>query len=380
MLAAAAAWPRPVEARPAFPLQPAAVAAMPATLENKTPLPPASELSPEELATVQLFRENTPSVVNIGNIALARAHPFASTDILRIPQGQGSGFVWDTQGHVVTNAHVIRGAAEVQVALIDQSVYPAKIIGGDVNKDIAVLKLEAPPDVLEQLKPVTLGQSTNLAVGQRVYAIGNPFGLDHTLTQGIISGLNRELSTGRGHGPSLRNVIQTDAAINPGNSGGVLLDSRGRLIGINTAIADPTGKGASSGVGFAIPIDTVKGLVEQILRYGHVVRPVLGINLAPPQALRQLGLQGVLVLDVAPGTPAAKAGLEGIRRDGFGRILIGDVIVGMNGKAVRGENDLFDILDGCKVGEAVQIDVLRKGREKKVLTVILGERQPEPSE
>eukprot|EP00887_Chlorella_sp_A99_P005565 scaffold1.g5565.t1 len=321
----------------------------------QTPLPAASELSPDELATVQLFKENTPAV------------------------GQGSGFVWDTKGHIVTNAHVIRGAAEVQVALIDQQVFPAKIIGGDVSKDIAVLQLEAPKEVLAQLKPITLGASSNLAVGQRVYAIGNPFGLDHTLTSGIISGLNRELSSG-GAGPSLRNVIQTDAAINPGNSGGVLLDSKGRLIGINTAIADPSGRGGFSGVGFAIPIDTVKGLVEQILTYGRVVRPVLGINLAPPQALRQLGLQGVLVLDVPPGTPATKAGIEGLRRDGYGRLTVGDVIIGMNGKQVRNEADLFNILDDCKVGDAVKLDLLRHGRERKTVSVVLAERQPEPTE
>lgn len=350
---------------------------MPASMENKTPLPDLSELLADEVLTIKLFKENTPCVVNIANIATARH--YYSTDVLKIPQGQGSGFVWDMSGHIVTNFHVIRGASEVQVSLIDQSTYPAKIIGGDPSKDVAVLQLQAPKEVLANLKPVQLGASSGLAVGQKVFAIGNPFGLDHTLTSGIISGLNRELNTGYG-GSSLRNVIQCDAAINPGNSGGPLLDSRGRLIGINTAIADPTGKGASSGIGFAIPIDTVRGLVEQILRYGRVVRPVLGITIAPPQALRQMGVEGVLVLDVPPGTPAAKAGMQGIVRDGFGRLVIGDVIVGMNGKPVRKEADLFDILDGCKVGDTVKVEVLRGGSRRETLSVQLAERQPEVTE
>jgi S1-C subfamily serine protease len=243
---------------------------------------------------------------------------------------------------------------------------------------VAVLKLEAPAEVIAELKPVVVGQSSGLLVGQRVLAIGNPFGLDHTLTAGIISGLNRELATGSG--PSLRNVIQTDAAINPGNSGGPLLDSRGRLIGINTAIADPSGKGSSSGIGFAVPIDSIKGIVDQILRHGRVVRPVLGVALAPPQALRQQGQEGVLVLDVPLGSPAAKAGMQGISKDSFGRVVIGDVIVGFNGTVIRSEGDLFDVLDSCKVGDTVEVDVLRRGQNRVTLTVKLAERAPEPAE
>ena len=190
-----------------------AVDAVPATMESKIPLPPADALlDPLELATIRLFQENTPTVVNISNIIAART-PF-SMDILKIPQGQGSGFIWDDKGHVVTNYHVIRGAAEVRVTLIDQTVWKAKIVGGDPSKDVAVLQLEAPSGVLKNLKSVVVGESSNLFVGQRVFAIGNPFGLDHSLTQGIVSGVNRELATGMG--PALRNVIQTDAAINPG--------------------------------------------------------------------------------------------------------------------------------------------------------------------
>ena len=192
---------------------PTGVPSKPAFLESKEPMPSVEDFSSEEIATIRLFQQNTPTVVNISNIINART-PF-SMDILQLPQGQGSGFIWDSQGHVVTNYHVIRGAANLKVSLIDQTVVPAKVIGGDPSKDIAVLQLEAPPEVLRELKPVSLGKSSSLFVGQKVFAIGNPFGLDHTLTSGIISGLNRELSAEGG--PSLRNVIQTDAAINPGN-------------------------------------------------------------------------------------------------------------------------------------------------------------------
>ncbi|DBA95291.1 TPA: Protease Do-like 1, chloroplastic, variant 2 [Trebouxia sp. C0006] len=235
-------------------------------------------------------------------------------DSQKVPQGMGSGFFWDDKGHIVTNFHVIKGAADIKVALIDQSVWSAKLIGGDPDKDIAVLQLECETSKIEELKPISLGQSSNLLVGQKVYAIGNPFGLDHTLTQGIVSGVGRELNTPGARGVPIRNVIQTDAAINPGNSGGVLLDSKGRLIGINTAIADPTGRGASSGVGFAIPVDSVKGLVDQILKFGRVIRPVLGITIAPPQTVRQLGLDGVLVLEAPSGSPANQAGIKGTFR------------------------------------------------------------------
>lgn len=221
---------------------------------------------------------------------------------------------------------------------------------------------------------VTLGTSANLQVGQKVFAIGNPFGLDHTLTQGIVSGLGRELATPGPRGVPIKNVVQTDAAINPGNSGGVLLDSKGRLVGINTAIADPTGRGASSGVGFAIPIDTVRGLVEQILTYGRIVRPVLGITIAPPQTVRQLGESGVLILDVPAGTPAAKAGLRGTYRDEGGRLVLGDIIVKVDGRTVDTQRDLFEALDERRPGDKVDVTVNRAGR-KVAVGVVLGGRE-----
>lgn len=358
-----------VAARPVFLDKSKVDGSEPATQKLKAPVPSVSELAPDELATVNLFLENSPSVVNISNVATAR-NTF-TMDVLKIPQGTGSGYVWDEQGHVVTNWHVVRGASEVQVALVDQRVYKAKLVGADPDKDTAVLKLEIPADKAKELKPVALGNSANLYVGQKVYALGNPFGLDHTLTQGIISGLNRELATGF-RGP-IRDVIQTDAAINPGNSGGVLLDSKGRLIGMNTAIADPTGAGISSGVGFAIPIDTVKPLVEQILKYGRVIRPVLGVTIAPPQTLRQLGQEGVLVVDVPPGSPAYRGGMRPTQRDPVGRLVLGDIITGINGKPVRQQQDLFAVLDDCKVGDSIKVEVLRDGKAK-TLSVSLGER------
>lgn len=322
------------------------------------------------MASVKLFQNNTPSVVNISNIreVRSRGRQYYNMDMQKMPVGTGSGFIWDNQGHVVTNFHVIRGADDITVALIDQSVYNAKVVGGDPDKDIAVLQLlDMPADKMKELKPVELGTSSTLLVGQRVYAIGNPFGLDHTLTQGIVSGVGRELATPGPRGIPIRNVIQTDAAINPGNSGGVLLDSKGRLIGINTAIADPSGRGASSGVGFAIPIDQVKGLVSQILQYGRIVRPVLGITIAPPQAVQQLGLEGgVLVLEALPGTPAADAGIRSTYRDGSGRLVIGDIIVGINGNPVKLQRDLFAILDDCKVGQQVELTVKRGNEMQKI--------------
>ncbi|KAL3146385.1 hypothetical protein ABBQ32_003070 [Trebouxia sp. C0010 RCD-2024] len=337
----------------------------------KAPEPDSNDLSAEEVASVKLFQLNTPSVVNISNIGVRQDR--WSMDAQKVPQGMGSGFFWDDKGHIVTNYHVIRGAADIKVALIDQSVWSAQLIGGDPDKDIAVLQLECETSKMQETKPISLGQSSNLLVGQKVYAIGNPFGLDHTLTQGIVSGVGRELNTPGARGVPIRNVIQTDAAINPGNSGGVLLDSRGRLIGINTAIADPTGRGASSGVGFAIPVDSVKGLVEQILKFGRVIRPVLGITIAPPQTVRQLGLEGILVLEAPAGSPANQAGIKGTFRDNSGRLVLGDILTGINGKAIKLQKDLFAALDDLKPGDKVDLDIVREGKQEQV-SVTLGER------
>ncbi|KAF3976410.1 hypothetical protein CMV_000383 [Castanea mollissima] len=316
------------------------------------------KLQTDELATVRLFQENTPSVVYITNLAV-RQDAF-TLDVLEVPQGSGSGFVWDKQGHIVTNYHVIRGASDLRVTLADQTTYDAKVVGFDQDKDVAVLRVDAPKD---KLRPIPVGISADLLVGQKVFAIGNPFGLDHTLTTGVISGLRREISSAA-TGRPIQDVIQTDAAINPGNSGGPLLDSSGSLIGINTAIYSPSG--ASSGVGFSIPVDTVGGIVDQLVRFGKVTRPILGIKFAPDQSVEQLGVSGVLVLDAPASGPAGKAGLQPTKRDAYGRLILGDIITSVNGKKVTNGSDLYRILDQCKVGDKVTVEVLRGDHKEKI--------------
>lgn len=323
---------------------------------------PRRKLQTDELTTVNLFRENTPSVVYITNLAV-RQDAF-TLDVLEVPQGSGSGFIWDGKGHIVTNYHVIRGASDLRVTLGDQSVYEAKVIGYDQDKDVAVLGIDAPKD---KLRPVPVGSSRDLLVGQKVYAIGNPFGLDHTLTTGVISGLGREINSAATGRPIL-DVIQTDAAINPGNSGGPLLDSSGFLIGINTAIYSPSG--ASAGVGFSIPVDTVSGIVDQLVKYGKITRPILGIRFAPDQSVEQLGFTGVLVLDAAPDGPAGKAGLRPTKRDAYGRLVLGDIITTVNGQKVNNGSDLYKILDRCKVGDKVMVEVLRGDQKENVLVTL----------
>ncbi|KAM7509128.1 hypothetical protein LguiA_019581 [Lonicera macranthoides] len=320
------------------------------------------KLQTDELATVRLFQENTPSVVYITNLA-SRQDAF-TLDVLEVPQGSGSGFVWDKQGHIVTNYHVIRGASDLRVTLADQSTYDAKVVGFDQDKDVAVLRVDAPKD---KLRPIPIGVSADLLVGQKVFAIGNPFGLDHTLTTGVISGLRREISSAA-TGRPIQDVIQTDAAINPGNSGGPLLDSAGSLIGINTAIYSPSG--ASSGVGFSIPVDTVGGIVDQLVQFGKVTRPILGIKFAPDQSVEQLGVSGVLVLDAPLNGPAGKAGLQSTKRDAYGRLILGDIITSVNGKKISNGSDLYRILDQCKVGDKVTVEVLRGDHIEKIPVIL----------
>ncbi|CAJ1946727.1 unnamed protein product [Sphenostylis stenocarpa] len=326
------------------------------------------KLQSDELATVRLFQENTPSVVYITNLAVKQ--DAFTLDVLEVPQGSGSGFVWDKEGHIVTNYHVIRGASDLKVTLADQSTYDAKVVGFDQDKDVAVLRVDAPRD---KLRPIPIGVSSDLLVGQKVYAIGNPFGLDHTLTTGVISGLRREISSAA-TGRPIQDVIQTDAAINPGNSGGPLLDSSGNLIGINTAIYSPSG--ASSGVGFSIPVDTVNGIVDQLVKFGKVTRPILGIKFAPDQSVEQLGVSGVLVLDAPANGPAGKAGLQSTKRDSYGRLILGDIITSVNDKKVTNGSDLYRILDQCKVGEKVIVEVLRGDRKEKIPVIL----EPKPDE
>jgi len=262
--------------------------------------------------------------------------------------------VWDRKGHIVTNFHVINGASSAQVALTNeegkQTIYRAELTGADPDKDIAVLKIDAPAKVL---RPINVGKSTEVQVGQTALAIGNPFGLDHTLTKGIISALGRETKSPTGR--PISNVLQTDAAINPGNSGGALLDSQGQLIGMNTAIFSPSG--ASAGIGFAIPSDTISVIADQIIRTGRVLRPALGVSILDAAQAGQAGIpKGVLVLQTGKGSPAATAGVKGTIRSSQG-ISLGDIIVGVNSDDVKNENDLFSVLEKYEPGQVLLLQL-----------------------
>ncbi|MCS6925975.1 MAG: trypsin-like peptidase domain-containing protein [Candidatus Binatia bacterium] len=315
------------------------------------------DLDADERETIQLFQRASPSVVFITTMAVRR--DLFSFNLLELPQGTGSGFIWSDQGYIVTNFHVLQGANTARVTLADQSSWEAELVGVEPDKDLAVLKIDAPR---ARLRPLPIGSSHDLAVGQKVFAIGNPFGFDQTLTTGVISGLGREIRSVTGR--TIQGVIQTDAAINPGNSGGPLLDSRGRLIGVNTAIYSPSG--AYAGIGFAVPVDTVKRVVPQIIRYGRVIRPGLGIRVAADQLTARLGLRGVLVLDVPPGSAAARAGIRPTRYDERGIIQLGDVIIGVNDQPVQTSDELFNLLEAHQVGETVTITVQRDGQTRRL--------------
>jgi S1-C subfamily serine protease len=256
----------------------------------------------DERNTIQVFERARPSVVYVTNQQLVRDP--RSWDLLTVPRGAGTGFVWDAKGYIVTNFHVIEGARQIMITLQDQSSWPAKVVGLAPETDLAVLKIEAPD---QQLQALPMGDSTKLSVGRKVLAIGNPFGLDATLTTGVVSAVGREIKAPNQR--TIRNVIQTDAAINPGNSGGPLLNSSGQLVGVNTMIYSPSG--ASAGIGFAIPVNTVKEIVPQLIAHGRLVRPVIGIDIGPDQWAHQAGIQGVPILRVAPHLPPTKAGHQG---------------------------------------------------------------------
>lgn len=319
------------------------------------------DLTPEEQHTISLFEAAGTSVVFIttSNVRM----DYFTRNAMEVPRGTGSGFVWDTRGHIVTNYHVIQGADKASVTLANGDIYEAKLVGYAPEKDLAVLRIDAPaPD----LNPVPVGTSVNLLVGQSVYAIGNPFGLDQTLTTGVISALGREIQSV--NGLPIRDVIQTDAAINPGNSGGPLLDSRGRLIGVNTAIYSPSG--AYAGIGFSIPVDVVKWVVPDLIAYGKVQRPTLGVELANANIMSRLGLEGALIMDVVSGSAAEKAGLRPTRRDRYGSILLGDIITGINGRPIQSNSDLFLELEKYKSGDPVKVAVIRDEQEYAVEIIL----------
>ncbi|WP_060978659.1 MULTISPECIES: S1C family serine protease [Pseudomonadota] len=316
---------------------------------------PRGELATDERSTIELFEKSRGSVVYISTSQLVQ--DVWSRNIFSIPRGTGSGFIWDSAGHVVTNFHVIQGASEATVLLADGRKYRAVLVGASPQHDIALLRIGVG---LRRPSPVPIGTSADLKVGQKVFAIGNPFGLDWTLTTGIVSALDRSLPSQNG-GPDIEHLIQTDAAINPGNSGGPLLDSSGRLIGINTAIYSPSG--ASAGIGFAVPVDTVMRVIPQLLKNGRYIRPSLGI-VADEQVNSRLeeltGREGVFVLAVQPGSAAAKAGLVGVTTGPDG-ITPGDIITAIDGKKVESLGALLARLDDYAVGEQVRVTLQRGG-------------------
>jgi S1-C subfamily serine protease len=329
------------------------------------PVTPRGDLAADEKATIELFRRASPSVVFITTLA---RRPTGFFELQEVPEGAGSGFVWDAQGHVVTNFHVIQGASAARVSLHDRSEWNATLVGVAPDQDLAVLRIRAPAD---KLVPILVGTSRDLQVGQKVFAIGNPFGLDFTLTTGIVSALGRSIPalTGR----RIDDVVQTDAAINPGNSGGPLLDSAGRLIGVNTQIASPSG--ASAGVGFAVPVDTVSRVVPQLISHGRVVRPQLGITAGDERALRRAGIEGVLVMSVAEGSPAQRAGLRGTSRAEDGTLVLGDVVQAVGGHAVASMDDLYAALERQKPGDVVKVRVLRDGRPLELEVTLAAPRE-----
>jgi len=313
------------------------------------------DLGSDERDTITVFQRVSPAVVFISSSELRRN--MFSLNVFEIPIGQGSGFVYDKQGHIVTNYHVIQEGNRATVTLADQSEYDATLVGGTLDKDLAVLKIDAPAD---KLVPIPLGTSSDLLVGQKVLAIGNPFGFDQTLTTGVVSALGREITSLSGR--PIHDVIQTDAAINPGNSGGPLLDSSGRLIGINTQIASPTG--ANTGIGFAVPADIINRVVPQIIKYGKVIQPDLGVRTLPDSITRQLGIRsGVLIAVVPAQGPAAQAGLRGTLVRGRRVVQLGDVITKIDDKPVPDTNTLLDVLEGYQVGDEVMVTFLRDDRQ-----------------
>lgn len=315
------------------------------------PIVARGNLAEDEKLTIELYNQSRLGVVNI--TTLANRKTGLNLNIQQMPEGTGSGFVWDDAGHIVTNFHVIQNADAAQITFADQSVFQARLVGYFADKDLAVLKVDAPPG---KLKPIPLGRSDDLQVGQKVYAIGNPFGLDQTLTTGIISALGREIDSVTNR--PIKNVIQSDAAINPGNSGGPLLDSAGLLIGVNTAIFSTSG--VSAGIGFAIPVDEVNRVVPELIKHGKVTKPGLGVTLAPDNLSRQWVPEGVVILDLLSEGAAAKAGIRGSSRQRNGKISLGDVIKSVDGKPIKALKDLYLVLDEKKVGDVVKVVVIRE--------------------
>jgi S1-C subfamily serine protease len=334
-------------------------ALMPARAAQPRPVDPRGPLPEWEQLSIKRFKEAAPSVVYITTTE-ERSRDFFGLEVVEVPAGSGTGFLWDPQGHVVTNFHVIQGATRAFITLSDGTQHEASFVGGAPDKDLAVLQLSKPP---AKLRPIPIGSSADLQVGQAVLAIGNPFGLDQTLTTGVVSALGREIQSATRR--RISGVIQTDAAINPGNSGGPLLDSAGRLIGVNTAIQSPSG--ASAGIGFAVPVDTVNRVVPQLISRGKFERPDLGFEpVAARLVERAFGPQkGVMVGKVVRGGAAARAGLQGVGVEGR-RVSPGDLVQGVNGRAIDSWDTLLDAVEALPLGSTVALEIEREGRKLRV--------------
>lgn len=329
------------------------------------PIAPRGNLAEDEQSTIALFRQASPTVVYITTVT-RQVNPWTRY-AQDVPRGTGSGFIWDKQGHIVTNFHVLQGASAAQVTLANQQSFRASLVGASPDHDLAVLRIDTPAALLF---PVPVGTSDDLQVGQKVFAIGNPFGLDQTLTTGIISALNRAID-GVG-GRKIEGVIQTDAAINPGNSGGPLLDSAGRLIGVNTAIFSPSGTYA--GIGFAVPVSIVNRIVPRLIADGRYIRPRLGIIIDDQvnrRIAQQLGVTGLVVLGIEPNSPAAKAGLRGTLQNPDGSLRLGDIIQRLDGQSIRNPDELLNALDRYQTGDTITLTILRNNKSQEV-TIKLG--------
>jgi S1-C subfamily serine protease len=323
------------------------------------PITPRGDLAADEASTIELFKQSSPSVVYI--TTLQRARDLRTRNVLERPRGTGSGFIWDDSGNIVTNYHVLAGGNSARVTLHDKKSYEARLVGWAPAYDLALVHIDAPRN---KLRPIPIGTSKDLAVGQKTFAIGNPFGLDYTLTTGIISALGRTIESQTGR--PIEDVIQTDAAINPGNSGGPLLDSAGRLIGVNTAIYSPTG--SSAGIGFAVPIDTINRVIPQLVARGKVLRPYTGLQFSDAinrEVMGQLGIQGVLVLGVDENSPAQQAGIRPTLETDEG-FQLGDIIIMVDDAKVVMPDQINAILEQHSPGDTIALTVWRDGDTQKV--------------
>jgi S1-C subfamily serine protease len=332
--------------------------------------PPAGISNPDTVSdeknNIEVYKTLSPGVAFITASSVSYVQDWFGDVQAQEGQGSGSGSVIDAQGHILTNYHVVEGAQKLSVSFGGEKSYPAKVVGTDPDTDLAVIQIVTPP---EGLTVVPFGDSTNLTVGQKVLAIGNPFGLDRTLTTGVISGLQRPIRSrptqSAPQGRVIEGAIQTDASINPGNSGGPLLDKYGRMIGINSQILSPAG--GSVGVGFAIPVSIAKRIVPQLLQFGEVKRPKLGVNTRDVGALVNNGAKlpidnGLLVMNVQPGGPADKAGIKGLSQNANRDVLLGDIITALDGEKLKNQDDLFRLLDKKQIGDTVQLEIYRDGK------------------